>query len=334
MAEALETNSDPQEEQFKQNLIAARGVLKKAKAATKQIKESNKPPAKKAEALRAINYILEEQVLTPLEESKIFAAQNPKWAKNLDKTIDKVRGRIDFNETQAQGYDDLTSRLAELDALKGEFSPQELELLKQAKRTETDVGWSESYDLEQDFAPELKELTKKMKPEDKGILLDGDNQKLYLIEKTDEGFTFLKSFIVSTGRRGFANGNVGGRTPTGLHSINKTIPKGKLGSVIKGRGVRNKMVEGINKGNERNKSAHMVTLAMYLTGNPELDARGVAVHGTDWESLLGEPVSAACIRMANLDVLTLYEYVNEQNQKGTTHIYITDRPANQELAKN
>ena len=105
MTESPSQQPDPQAEQFKSNLVAAMGVFKKAKAAAKQIKESKKPPAKKAEALRGINLILEEQVVKPLEASRPFAAQNPKWAKDLETLIGIMQKRIDNNEAQAKEYE-------------------------------------------------------------------------------------------------------------------------------------------------------------------------------------------------------------------------------------
>ena len=103
--ESPKTSPDKSLEQFKSNLTAAMGVFKKAKAAAKQIKESKKPPAKKAEALRGINLILEEQVVKPLEASRPFAAQNSKWAKDLETLIGIMQKRIDNNETLAEKYE-------------------------------------------------------------------------------------------------------------------------------------------------------------------------------------------------------------------------------------
>jgi lipoprotein-anchoring transpeptidase ErfK/SrfK len=37
--------------------------------------------------------------------------------------------------------------------------------------------------------------------------------------------------------------------------------------------------------------------------------RFIYIHGTNEENLLGSPASHGCIRMANQDILALYQYV-------------------------
>ena len=38
-------------------------------------------------------------------------------------------------------------------------------------------------------------------------------------------------------------------------------------------------------------------------------SRGIFIHGTHEEGLLGKPASKGCVRMANKDVIELYENV-------------------------
>jgi hypothetical protein len=58
---------------------------------------------------------------------------------------------------------------------------------------------------------------------------------------------------------------------------------------------------------------------MWLEGGEERNSLGakssmrryIYIHGTPDEDLLGEPASHGCIRMRNIDVYALYEFVEE-----------------------
>lgn len=66
----------------------------------------------------------------------------------------------------------------------------------------------------------------------------------------------------------------------------------------------------------RARPSNIVTRALYLAGlerdNDEAAlSRGVAIHGTDQEGLLGQPASHGCVRMLNADVVELFDLIPE-----------------------
>ena len=63
----------------------------------------------------------------------------------------------------------------------------------------------------------------------------------------------------------------------------------------------------------------ITTRIMWLEGGEERNSLGsssslrryIYIHGTPDEALLGQPASHGCVRMKNLDVFALYEFVEE-----------------------
>ena len=167
---------DPQAEQLRSNLTAAMGVLKKAKAAVIQIKESKKPPAKKAEAIKKINNILREQVLTPLEESRPFAAQNSEWKEGLEGLLESIQKRIDNNEAQAQEYEKENQQKDAVFHYNLGFS-----LYRQKKYPEAEAAYKEAVKLDPDEPFYRKNL--KLVQEKLGKLLESASATIRIIER-------------------------------------------------------------------------------------------------------------------------------------------------------
>jgi hypothetical protein len=151
-----------------------------------------------------------------------------------------------------------------------------------------------------------------------GIDADGDilyvavrNQRMYHVR----GRHMLNEYVISTAANGLGGEQNSYRTPTGLHyvrdRVGKDVPAWGIlreraytgerfdstatpnGDVITSRILRlSGMEQGLNAGG--------------LTDSYE---RGIYIHGTADEASLGTPSSHGCIRMANRDVIQLFDAI-------------------------
>jgi hypothetical protein len=126
-----------------------------------------------------------------------------------------------------------------------------------------------------------------------------------------------KSYVVSTSKRPPCNVKGSFGTPRGLHEIGERIGAGQpTGVVFKAR---------VPTGRHFSEFAEAVTDTNLITsrilwlrglepgvnrgGEVDTYERYVYIHGTNHEERLGEPLSAGCVLMRNLDVIELYEEV-------------------------
>ena len=144
------------------------------------------------------------------------------------------------------------------------------------------------------------------------IYIDSRQQRLYRFDIEDRGNC---SYPISTATNGMGNRLDSFKTPFGTHRIRQKIGGGEsrgmifearepIGSIASSLDNREKdeitsrilwldgLQEGINKG-----------------GVYDTYSRYIYIHGTSDEKRIGEPVSAGCIRMNNLDVIELFDEV-------------------------
>lgn len=131
-----------------------------------------------------------------------------------------------------------------------------------------------------------------------------------------------KSYAVSTSKRPASNikGSLG--TPTGLHEIAERIGAGQPpGVVFKAR---------IPTGRHFSEFPASEAVSQLITsrilwlrglepgvnrgGDVDSYERYIYVHGTNHEDRIGEPMSAGCIEMRNMDVIELFEQVRAGDQ--------------------
>ena len=124
-----------------------------------------------------------------------------------------------------------------------------------------------------------------------------------------EGDAVLARFPVSTAANGvgFEPGSM--RTPTGRFEIAEKIGDGApLGMVFRER------LPTAEIGGEGSSEDLIETRIMWLNGldaeNANTLGRYIYIHGTNHESLIGQPVSHGCIRMRNADIIALYDAVD------------------------
>jgi hypothetical protein len=125
----------------------------------------------------------------------------------------------------------------------------------------------------------------------------------------------VKSYVVSTSKRPPSNIKNSLGTPRGLHEIAERIGAGQpTGVVFKGRKPTGQHFSEIPDASE---NTNLITSRiLWLRGlEPGVNRGGdvdtyeryVYIHGTNQEARLGDPISAGCVLMRNLDVIELYE---------------------------
>lgn len=124
------------------------------------------------------------------------------------------------------------------------------------------------------------------------------------------------TYSISTSKHGIGCRQNTGCTPIGWHIISEKIGSDETpGTIFKGRRVAG------HTDNLRSDIADdlITSRILWLTGlqpgfnlGGQVDSREryIYIHGTAQEQLLGKPVSEGCIRMANHDVLELFEVVD------------------------
>lgn len=125
-------------------------------------------------------------------------------------------------------------------------------------------------------------------------------------------------FVVSTALNGAGEQQGSGCTPRGKHRIAEKIGSGAAaGTVFKGR-VATGEVYSESLGREFPERDWILSRILWLDGqesgrncggNVDSHARYIYIHGTNEEHRLGQPVSHGCIRMANADVVALFDAV-------------------------
>ncbi len=125
--------------------------------------------------------------------------------------------------------------------------------------------------------------------------------------------------LVSTAAAGTGNREGSNQTPLGWHRVEERIGDGEpRGRAFKNRLPTAEILEGDQLTAEISPGDYVLTRILWLRGlqpgynaGPGIDShdRCIYFHGTNQEQLLGTPASHGCIRLANDDVLALFELV-------------------------
>jgi lipoprotein-anchoring transpeptidase ErfK/SrfK len=167
---------------------------------------------------------------------------------------------------------------------------------------------------------DIKESVEKLKtnfnlqPDELAIVIDPQNQQLYLIK----GKEILKSYSISTGKAGVGSESGSGKTPIGTHRIKEKFGDGaKPGTIFKARGNTGQVAD-IYTDRIDVEEDYVTTRIMWLDGQEDNINKGgkkdshnryIYIHGTPEEGLIGEPASHGCVRMKNNDVIELFDSV-------------------------
>jgi hypothetical protein len=146
------------------------------------------------------------------------------------------------------------------------------------------------------------------------VVVDAARQRLsaYLL------LELASQYPVSTSRHGLGEAADSFQTPRGLHTIADRIGKDvAAGTPFESRKPATILLEDwSNDGDADAILTRILRLRGLTTGlncGPGLDSyeRMIYIHGTNQEHLLGHPASHGCIRMANHDVVELFDWLGE-----------------------
>jgi len=142
-------------------------------------------------------------------------------------------------------------------------------------------------------------------------------QTLYLINN----HTLVNKYPVSTAEAGIGNQSGSYQTPLGVHRISEKFGKNApFASIFKARQNTQKIANIINDPSIRSDEDNITSRILWLDGleegknkgkdengnNVDSYSRYIYIHGTDEEGLLGQAASHGCIRMANHDVIEMF----------------------------
>ncbi len=131
----------------------------------------------------------------------------------------------------------------------------------------------------------------------------------------------VKSYVVSTSRRPPSNLKNSLGTPRGLHEIAERIGAGQpAGMVFDSRVPTGRHFSEIPAEVRENLVTTRILWlrglepGVNLGGDVDTYERYVYIHGTNREERLGQPQSAGCVLLSNLDVIELYDQVRAGDQ--------------------
>ena len=136
------------------------------------------------------------------------------------------------------------------------------------------------------------------------IYISIGEQKLRLFE----GDALAAEYVVSSAANGIGFEEGSYCTPTGRFEVSEKIGDGEaLGTIFKSRKPM-----GMWDGTPRDDDM-ILSRILRLNGldaqNANSMERYIYIHGTNHEALLGEPASHGCIRMANADIVELFDRI-------------------------
>jgi hypothetical protein len=152
-----------------------------------------------------------------------------------------------------------------------------------------------------------------IKPAERGLFVRISTQTLQFYRSRE----LVKTYVISTSARPPSNikGSLG--TPRGLHEIAERIGgEQPAGMVFKARVPTGRHFREVSDAED--KGNLITSRILWLRGlEPGINREGdvdtyqryIYVHGTNRERQLGQPQSAGCVLMANLDVIELYDAV-------------------------
>jgi UDP-N-acetylmuramate--alanine ligase len=145
------------------------------------------------------------------------------------------------------------------------------------------------------------------------LVVDVPRQRLVLLDRDGAG---LAEYPVSTAAAGIGGAAGSFRTPPGLHRIHARLGAGQpAGAVFESRLPTGEVWRGKPRADDL-----ILTRVITLEGledgvnrGPGCDSleRYIYLHGTNHEADLGEPASHGCVRLANADVVELFDRVGE-----------------------
>jgi lipoprotein-anchoring transpeptidase ErfK/SrfK len=149
---------------------------------------------------------------------------------------------------------------------------------------------------------------------DRFIYIAAKRQKLYVVNNGE----VEQSYVISTAKNGMGSASGSFCTPSGLHEIAEKVGDGlPVNSIIKNKMPTGAVAEVVTQNRSTGEDI-ITTRILHLRGMEDdvnrgegFDSysRGIFIHGTHEEGLLGTPASKGCVRMSNSEILQLFESV-------------------------
>ena len=147
------------------------------------------------------------------------------------------------------------------------------------------------------------------------IVVDISTQQLFFLKKGK----IEEIYSVSTSVYGTGSKVNSFKTPLGRHKISEKIGEGlPEGAILKGRRWTGAIANIIKEPIDTDFDV-VTSRILWLTGLEEgknlgsgvdSKSRYIYIHGTAEEGLIGKPASDGCVRMYNIDVISLFNSVN------------------------
>ncbi len=134
------------------------------------------------------------------------------------------------------------------------------------------------------------------------------------------GKKLVKSYLVSTSKRPPSNVKNSLGTPRGLHEIAERIGGGQpAGMVFQSRLPTGRHFSEMPASEDNLITSRILWLrglepGVNQGGDVDTYERYVYIHGTSREDRIGQPQSAGCVLLGNLDVIELYDEVRPGDQ--------------------
>lgn len=166
------------------------------------------------------------------------------------------------------------------------------------------------------FLSEYLNIKYKERSFDKYVYVSVKHQQLYLVVNDST----IRKYPISTAAKGMGSKENSNQTPSGLHTVKKKIGSDvPYGGILKSRVYTGKVAK-ILKGKQYADADYVTTRILWLQGeelginkgeNMDSHNRFIYIHGTPEEGFIGQPASHGCIRMKNIDVMELYDFIDE-----------------------
>ncbi|MDZ7821326.1 MAG: L,D-transpeptidase [Candidatus Marinimicrobia bacterium] len=146
---------------------------------------------------------------------------------------------------------------------------------------------------------------------DTAILIDGNDNKLFLTAPAREGLKILASWDISASKYGYGSARGSNQTPPGVHEIAGKFGEGQPPGMCFYDRRPTGEIAVIHTDTTDTDTDPVTSRILWLKGlepgNRSSYWRFIYIHGTNEEGLIGTPQSSGCIRMRNDDVIELYD---------------------------
>lgn len=145
------------------------------------------------------------------------------------------------------------------------------------------------------------------------ILIDGNDNKLFLVVPESGKLRILRAYDISASRYGYGAARGSNQTPGGLHTIaGKYGEDQPAGMCFYDRRPTGEIATIYTDSTDVEEDP-VTSRILWLQGLEERNRtsywRFIYIHGTHEEGLIGTPQSKGCIRMRNADIIELFDMV-------------------------